>query len=126
MSLRRAVGAIGVVEVTAVLAEGASLVTALPGTSLVSQRRSLVGGGSSRLIATLKQEDLDARRAALYHQADATSDESARVAGRGTAGQNPVGLASLTPPASAFPLPQSRRKTPGTTEVVFFREAVIR
>ncbi len=39
---------------------------------------------------------------------------------------NPVGQASLTPPANVLPLPQTRPKTPGATETVFCREAVIR
>jgi len=39
---------------------------------------------------------------------------------------NPVGQASLTPPADVLPLPQTRRKTPRATETVFCREAVIR
>jgi hypothetical protein len=126
MTLRRAVAAIGVVVVTTVLAEGTSLVTAPAGISLVSQRRSPAGSGTSRLIATLKREDLEAQRAAMHQQAAAPSDASAQAAGRGTARQNPVGQASLTPPASASPFPKLDGKTSRATKAVFYREAVIR
>jgi len=39
---------------------------------------------------------------------------------------NPVGQASLTAPASALPLSQTRQKTHRATETVSCREAVIR
>jgi len=50
MTLRRAVAAIGVVAVTTVLAEGTSLVAAPASTSLVSQRYSPAGSGTSRPV----------------------------------------------------------------------------
>lgn len=106
MTLGRAAAAIGVLVVTTVLAEGASLVTATPGSWLVSQPYSPAGCGTSRLIATLKREDLEARRAGRYQRADALADASAQAAGPDTVGQDPVGQASLTPPASVSPLPK--------------------
>lgn len=73
--------------------------------------------------ATLSRADLEARRAALYKQADEKAAAEARAAqssfagqapapiaagqsaGQGTAGQTPASQTSPTPPASASPSP---------------------
>lgn len=74
MKLRRAVAAIGVLLVTTVLAEGTSLVTAPPGTSLMSQRHSPAGTGTSRVSATLKREEQAPPVPKLYEKIPRTTE----------------------------------------------------
>jgi hypothetical protein len=105
MTLRRAVAATESIVATTLSTEGALHVATPVRSSLMCQRRSRAGNGSCRSIATLQREDLVTWRAAMYRQADAHSDASAQAAGRSTGGGIPVGQASPTPPASAFPSP---------------------